>query len=109
MEVKNRLQLYIPSQGADAAPPLGTVLGNLGVNTVTFCKEFNSYTAELPPYFLLSVSVQVFTNRSYRFSLGRLPLGPLLGLLSKEIPTPKGRKEAPYRQMTLRTAIQLAR
>jgi len=26
---------------ADAVPPLGTVLGNLGINAVKFCKDFN--------------------------------------------------------------------
>ena len=109
MEIKHRLQLYIQSQTADAAPPLGTVLGNLGVNTVNFCKEFNSYTAELPSYFTLSVNLQILSNRSYRFSVGRLPLGPLLQLLSQEVPTPKGKKDGPYRAMALRQAIQLAR
>jgi large subunit ribosomal protein L11 len=109
MEIKHRLQLYIQSQTADAAPPLGTVLGNLGVNTVNFCKEFNSYTAELPSYFTLSVNLQILSNRSYRFSVGRLPLGPLLQLLSQEVPTPKGKKDGPYRSMALRQAIQLAR
>lgn len=108
MEVKHRLQLYIQSQTADAAPPLGTVLGNLGVNTVNFCKEFNTFTADLPSYFTLSVSIEVLSNRSYRFSLGRLPLGPLLQLLSQEIPTPKGKKNGPYRAISLRQAIQLA-
>lgn len=109
MEVKHRLQLYIQSQTADAAPPLGTVLGNLGVNTVTFCKEFNAYTAELPSYFTLSVRIEVFSNRSYRFSLGPLPLGSLLPLLSTEIPLAKGQKHGPYRSLPLRQAIQLAR
>lgn len=109
MEVKHRLQLYIQSQTADAAPPLGTVLGNLGVNTVNFCKEFNTYTADLPSYFTLSVRIEVLSNRSYRFSFGPLPLGPLLQLLSKEIPTPKGKKDGPYRALPLRQAIQLAR
>lgn len=108
MEVKHRLQLYIQSQKADAAPPLGTVLGNLGVNTVNFCKEFNSYTADLPEYFTVAVHIQVLSNRTYRFTLGRLPLGPLLPLLSKEISVPAGRKQATYRSLTLRQAIQLA-
>lgn len=109
MEVKHRLQLYIQSQTADAAPPLGTVLGNLGVNTVNFCKEFNSYTADLPSYFTLSVSIEILSNRSYRFSLGKLPLGPLLQLLSTEVPSPRGSKHGPYRALTLRQAVQLAR
>ena len=109
MEVKHRLQLYIQSQTAEATPPLGTVLGNLGVNTVNFCKEFNSYTADLPSYFTLAVYIEIFNNRSYRFSLGKLPLGPLLQILSTESSTPKGKKNGPYRSMSIHQAIQLAR
>jgi ribosomal protein L11 len=123
MDVKHRLQLYIQSQGADAAPPLGTVLGNLGVNTVNFCKDFNSFTADLPPYFTLAVEVTVLGNRSYKFSVNpRLPLGPIIHLLSKEIegdrrpetenlPIGRGRRGAAaiiYRSMPLKQVILLA-
>lgn len=109
MEVKHTLQLYIQSQKADAAPPLGTVLGNLGVNTVNFCKEFNAFTVDLPSYFTLLVTIQVLSNRSYKFSVGRLPLGPIISLLSTEGQTPKGRKDGPYRQIALGHVLQLAR
>ncbi len=31
--------VYIQSQSAEAAPPLGTILGNVGVNSEKFCTE----------------------------------------------------------------------
>jgi ribosomal protein L11 len=37
--VKNVIFLFVRSQMADAVPPLGTVLGNLGINAVKFCKD----------------------------------------------------------------------
>jgi large subunit ribosomal protein L11 len=84
MEVKNKLQLYILAQGADAAPPLGTVLGNLGVNSINFCKEFNVATEDLPNFLTLSVCINVFSNKSYKFSIEYLPLPPLVNILTVE-------------------------
>jgi len=50
LEVKNVVFLFIRSQHAESGPPLGTVLGNIGINAVKFCKEFNEYTKDLPSY-----------------------------------------------------------
>lgn len=82
MQVKHKLNLYIRSQSAEGVPPLGTVLGNLGVNTVNFCKEFNQYTADLPSYFKINVAIVIFTNRSYAFSVQMPSLGFCIRLLT---------------------------
>ena len=39
LAVKNVIFLFVRSQMADSGPPLGTVLGNLGINAVKFCKD----------------------------------------------------------------------
>jgi ribosomal protein L11 len=39
LSVKNVIFLFVRSQMADAGPPLGTVLGNLGINAIKFCKD----------------------------------------------------------------------
>lgn len=67
IEVKNIIFLFIRAQKADAGPPLGTVLGNLGVNAIKFCKEFNDFTKDLPDYFLLKVKISILEDRSYNF------------------------------------------
>ena len=41
-----KVSIYLRAQMAESGPPLGTVLGNLGVNTVKFCKEFNDFTKD---------------------------------------------------------------
>jgi large subunit ribosomal protein L11 len=84
MEIKNSLKLYILAQGADAAPPLGTVLGNLGVNSINFCKDFNLFTEDLPNFLTLSIKILVFSNKSYKFTVEALPLTPALSLFSFE-------------------------
>ena len=39
LEIKNVITIYILAQKAENTPPLGTVLGNLGVNAIKFCTE----------------------------------------------------------------------
>lgn len=107
LPVKHALLLYIPSQTADPAPPLGTVLGNVGVNTVNFCKDFNAATAALPVFYTVPVRIFVYSNRTYSFTIETPTLSSLMQLLSKSTPTPKGRKGT-YRVMAVRQFVLLA-
>lgn len=84
MYEKVKLELYIRANGAESGPPLGTTLGNIGVNTIKFCKEFNDYTQELPNYFLLKVNINVNENRTFFFYVDLPPIGFLISLLKKE-------------------------
>lgn len=79
-----KLELYIRANGAESGPPLGTTLGNIGVNTVKFCKEFNDYTQDLPNYFLLKVNITVNENRTFTFNVSLPSIGFLISLLKKE-------------------------
>lgn len=40
--VKHAVDIYVRSNGAETGPPLGTILGNLGVNSAKFCKDLMS-------------------------------------------------------------------
>jgi len=66
---------------ADPSPPLGTILGNLGVNTNTFCTSFNLYTKNLPKYFLLKVTIFILENRTTTFLVKLSSVGFILSLL----------------------------
>lgn len=84
-QLKKQLkQLYIASQSADPSPPLGTILGNLGVNTVSFCTAFNLHTKTIPTYFLLKVKIEIYENRSTSFIVDAPSTGNLLSLLKFE-------------------------
>lgn len=74
-------KLYIRSQSADPAPPLGTVLGNLGVNSTNFCMQFNNYTRNLPIYYKLATIIYISENRSFTFSVLKPHIGIILNLL----------------------------
>ena len=65
-------------------PPLGTILGNIGVNTITFCDEFNNYTKNLSNYFLVQVKIDIYENKSFKFFVKKSPTGFLLNLLKFE-------------------------
>ena len=62
-----KLVIYIRANSAKIGPPLGTTLGNIGVNTAKFVKEFNEYTKDLPNYFLLKVKIEVSENKNFSF------------------------------------------
>lgn len=81
LQAKYILNMKIFAKNAEAGPPLGTVLGNLGVNTSKFCKEFNEYTKELPTYFQLIVRILIFENRSFSFFVFLPSTGFLISLL----------------------------
>jgi large subunit ribosomal protein L11 len=78
------LTIYIRAGQAESGPPLGTVLGNIGVQTVKFCKEFNDFTKDLPSYFLLKVKIIVNENKNFTFSVKEPSLGFIISLLKKE-------------------------
>jgi len=65
--LRHVVDLYLRSSSADAGPPLGTVLGNLGINTAKFCKDFNDFTKALPVYFVVTLRVLVLENRGFSF------------------------------------------
>src|SRR3954464_11365947 len=78
------LIIYIKAGQAESGPPLGTILGNIGVQTVKFCKEFNEFTKELPSYFLLKVKIIIEENKSFTFSVEMPSVGFIISLLKKE-------------------------
>lgn len=109
LEVLHELTIYIRSQSAEATPPLGTVLGNLGVNSIKFCKEFNEFTQDLAPYITLGVSITVMENRSYSFLIIRGPtMGQLLSFLRYEGRLWEHNQWVQRNCISLKAVIQLA-
>src|SRR5579885_2751001 len=78
------LILYIKAGQAESGPPLGTILGNIGVQTVKFCKEFNDFTKDLPTYFILKVKISISENKSFSFTIEEPSIGFIISLLKKE-------------------------
>jgi ribosomal protein L11 len=83
-EVKHIINITIKSQSAESGPPLGTVLGNIGVNAIKFAKEFNEFTIDLPNYFKVNVNIIIYRNNNYKFLVKMSNIGYILSLLRKE-------------------------
>ncbi|MDR3646427.1 MAG: 50S ribosomal protein L11 [Candidatus Babeliales bacterium] len=84
--VKAQIKLQIGGGSATPAPPVGSSLGQHGVNIMEFCKQFNAKTAsrkgETVPVF-----ITVFTDRTFEF-VTKTP--PTSELIKKRINLSKG-------------------
>lgn len=111
-----KLRLFIPAGAATAIPPLGPILGQYGVNTVQFCKEFNDLTANLPAFFegdafgssgfLLVVNIFIREDRTFFFSIEKPPVSFLLRILTG---LQKGNPQIVVATLSLRDLLFLAR
>ena len=68
-ELLNSFSMSLRANSVESGPPLSTILGNFGINTSKFCTEFNTFTKELPTYFLLEVRIDVFSDKTYTFTV----------------------------------------
>lgn len=83
-EIIKTFSITLRSGKAEAGPPLSTILGNFGINTVKFVKDFNDFTKDLPDYFLLVVIINIYRDKTYDFLLQEPSVALLLRLLSFE-------------------------
>ena len=69
------LSFFLKANSATVSPPLSSVLGNLGLNTSNFCKEFNKLTEDLATYLILKVYIKVdLSSRTWVIKLGIMPI-----------------------------------
>jgi ribosomal protein L11 len=80
-DIKYIKKCFLMSQKAEAVPPLGTILGNIGVNTIKFCDEFNIFTKELSNYFSLRVIIYIYENKTFKFFINKPSSAHLMNLL----------------------------
>jgi len=66
---KGGLRTYIPAQMAMAGPPLGTQLGQLGINIASFCKDFNLRTSVYREGVPLPTVTTINPDRSYNLTI----------------------------------------
>lgn len=87
-KIKAQIKLQIPAAGATPAPPVGSSLGQHGVNIMDFCKKFNAETmtrkGETVP-----VVITVYIDKSFSF-ITKTP--PVSELLRKKANITKGAK-----------------
>jgi len=84
--VKTKIRLQIPGGAATPAPPVGSALGQHGVNIMEFCKQFNARTADRKGQ-TVPVVVTLYEDRSFDFIV-KTP--PVTELIKKKINLSKG-------------------
>ncbi len=78
-KITGSTKLQIPAGKANPAPPIGPALGQLGVNIMEFCKQFNAKTqAAMKEGLIIPVIITVYQDRSFTFELKTPPASVLL-------------------------------
>src|SRR5690606_29748666 len=85
------------------------ILGNIGLNAVKFCKDFNDFTKDLPEYFLLKTIITVFEDRSFKIAVCLPSTGSIISLLKFERIVKVSGKKRVENCILLRSVVQLAK
>lgn len=75
--IKAQIKLQIPGGSATPAPPVGSSLGQHGVNIMEFCKQFNAKTASRKGE-TVPVIITVYVDRSFDFVVKTPPVSELI-------------------------------
>ena len=76
-KVTGVVRLQIPAGAANPAPPVGSALGQAGVNIMQFCKAFNAAT-QAQSGLVIPVVITVYQDRSFTFITKSPPAAVLL-------------------------------
>lgn len=76
-KIRAVVKLQVPAGKATPAPPVGTALGQHGVNIMAFVKEYNERTASQVGT-IVPVEITIFEDRSFTYITKTPPAGDLL-------------------------------
>ena len=71
------VKIQLPAGSATPAPPVGTALGPHGVQTMEFCKQYNSAT-ENQRGTIVPAEITIYEDRSFSFILKTPPTPALI-------------------------------
>ena len=76
-QVKANLKMKIPAGRASAAPPVGSTLGQYGVNMMDFINPFNEQTKDMQGQ-TVTAHITVYDDRSMSFRVVSAPTDDLI-------------------------------
>jgi large subunit ribosomal protein L11 len=85
-QVKANLKMKLPAGRASAAPPVGSTLGQYGVNMMDFINPFNEQTKDMQGD-IVTAHITVYDDRSMTF---RVVSAPADDLIRKALKIDKG-------------------
>ena len=77
-KVSAYIKLQVKAGQANPSPPVGSALGQHGVNIMEFCKAFNAQTQNLEPGLPTPVVITVYSDKSFTFITKTPPASILL-------------------------------
>lgn len=95
-KIAGYIKLQIPAGQANPSPPIGTALGQRGVNIMEFCKAFNAASQKLEPGMPIPTVITIYGDKSFSF-ITKTP--PASYFLKKAAKLPSGSSE-PGREIT---------
>lgn len=81
-KITKKVKMQIRAGQATAAPPIGTILGPLGINLGEFCTKFNDATKDKMGD-VISTVVSIYEDRSFDFMIKTPPTTFLLKKTAK--------------------------
>ncbi|MBI2360653.1 MAG: 50S ribosomal protein L11, partial [Deltaproteobacteria bacterium] len=66
-------KLQVPAGKANPRPPIGTALGQRGLNIMEFCKAFNAATQKMEPGMPVPVIITAYQDKSFTFVMKTPP------------------------------------
>ncbi|AGO28362.1 50S ribosomal subunit protein L11 [Candidatus Tremblaya phenacola PAVE] len=84
MRTKNKstFKLLIPAQRANPSPPIGSTLGQKGINLKEFCASFNSLSKNFEAGTILSTKVLLKSDKSFELIIKGIPTSHQLNQLT---------------------------
>mmetsp|Transcript_8332 Transcript_8332/g.13977 ORF Transcript_8332/g.13977 Transcript_8332/m.13977 type:complete len:151 (-) Transcript_8332:486-938(-) len=68
-KLASRFRLVVPAGKATPQPPVGSALGQRGLNLMNFCKAFNDQTAQFIQGTPMRVYVSAYADRTFTFTV----------------------------------------
>jgi len=81
-KVMKKLKLQIPAGKANPGPPVGTILGPVGINLNEFCTQYNEMTKDKVGD-VLPVEITIFEDRSFKLDVKTPPTAFLIKKFAK--------------------------
>jgi len=97
------LKLTLKAAEATPAPPVGSALGQHGVNIMEFVKAYNDRTAEMKGQIVPAV-ITIFEDRSFTFDIKKAPVS---SMIKSELKLEKGSGTTPKDTVGTLTSSQV--
>ena len=77
-QIDGYIKLQVPAGSASPSPPVGSALGQHGINLMDFCNAFNAKTNDMEKGLPVPVVITVYEDKSFDFIVKTTPASILI-------------------------------